>query len=164
MRFQFLIRSFQTLCLALVLGAISPCALVSAQQQKRPNKPVKVILKVEAQGPGGLWMQAGKDLSSTELNQLRSLIIEGIEKLPNHKLVPLDDKDEDLGLAVVAEKLQCGQDTYILLSSALTIAKANGTDVFVSHDVIASTTLALAANAVVGILASVEFRAFTGLL
>jgi hypothetical protein len=103
-------------------------------------------------------MQAGKDLSSSELTQLRSLITTELGKLSNHKLVSSDDRDDDLGLLVVAEKLQVGPEGYVLVSSAITIAKADGTDLFVTHDVLAARSLALAAKAVVEQLMSAELR------
>src|SRR5262249_50799634 len=136
---------------------------VTAQQVRQPHKAVKVILRVEGQGPAGLWMQAGKDLSSVELNQLRSLISTEIETLKNHNLVPPEDKSDDLGLIVVAEKLQVGRESYVVLSSAVTLAKADGNDLFVTHDVIAAPNLTLAAKAVAGHLVSAELRGALGL-
>jgi hypothetical protein len=157
-----MIKAPQRLCLALVLGVVSSYTPASVQQQGRP-KTIKIMLKVESQGPQGLWMQAGKDLSSVELNQLRSLIIAELGKLPNHKLVSSDDKEDAMGLSVVAEKLQCGRETYVLLSSALILAKADGTDLLVTHDAVAESSLALAAKAVVGHLTSAELRGMLGL-
>jgi hypothetical protein len=145
-----------------LLGLFLSCTL-SRERQQGSTKVYKVILRVEAEGPQGLWMQAGKDLSSAELLQLRSMIAAEIGKLSNHKLVSSEDKDDDLGLVVVAEKLQSGRETYFLLSSALTIAKADGTDLFVTHDVVAAASLSLEAKAVVGCLMSVEVRGILGL-
>src|SRR2546426_4643765 len=108
-------------------------------------------------------MQAGQDLSATELNQLRALLTTEIGKLSNHRLVSADDKDDALGLLVVAEKLQSGHETHFLLSSAVTIAKADGTDLFVTHDVLVHSSLALAAKAVVVSLVSAESHAVLGL-
>jgi len=150
------------LWLALTLFVVLACTPASAMQ-KASSKPIKVILKVESQGPGGLWMQVGKDLSPAELAQLRSLITAELGKLSNHKLVSSDDKDDALGLLVVAEKLEVGKETYVVLSSALILAKASGTDLLVTHDVIAQTNLALAAKAVVGQLTSAELRLMVGL-
>jgi hypothetical protein len=147
----------KTLLVVLTLNAVVLCTSVNAQRQP-PPKAIKVILKVEAQGPEGLWMQLGKDLSPAELNQLRSMIATELGKLPNHKLVSPEDKDDDLGLAVVVEKLQVGPETVFVLSGALTVAKANGTDLLVTHDVIAEPSLALAAKAVVGQLSGAELR------
>jgi hypothetical protein len=134
--------------------------LLNAQQS--PPQPVRVIVRVETEGPQGLWMQAGTDLSAAELDNLRKLITAEIAALPGHQLVSSTDKHDDLGIVVVAEKLHRGQDTHFLLSSVLTIAKADGTDLFVSHDVIAAPTIALAAKSVAGYLTSVELRGILG--
>lgn len=155
-------RVSRPLWLALTLLVVLACTPAGAVQKASP-KPIKVILKVESQGPEGLWMQVGKDLSSAELAQLRSLITAELGKLSNHKLVSSDDKDDALGLLVVAEKLEVGKETYVVLSSALTLAKAGGSDLLVTHDVIAQTNLALAAKAVAGQLLGAELRGILGL-
>ena len=147
-------------CLVVGLGC-SFNAPVTAQQRDTP-KVIKVIVRVDAQGPQGIWTQLGKDLSSAELADLRSTIVKEIGRLPNHQLVSADDKDDVLGLAVVAEKLQSGRNSYVLISSALTIAKADQTDLLFTHDVIAEATIASAAHAVVGELMSTELRALIG--
>jgi hypothetical protein len=157
-----MIRSAQTLWSTVALSMVVCCSTGSAQQQGQP-KPIKVVLTVEAQGPEGLWIQAGKDLSPAELKELRSLITARLRKMSNHQLVSSDEKDNVIGLVVVAEKLQCGRETYILLSSALTIGKADGTDLFLTHDVFAQPSLTLAANAAVGQLATIELRGMLGL-
>lgn len=148
------------LCLAFGLSAdLRPASV----RQRDAPRLTKVILRVEAQGPEGLWTQLGKDLSAAELTDLRSTIAKEISRLPNHKLVSPDDKDDALGLAVVAEKLQSGRNSYVLISSALTIAKADQTDLLFTHDVIAQSSIALAAHAVVGQLVGAELRALTGI-
>jgi hypothetical protein len=130
--------------------------------QQRPAKPVKLILRVDAQGPEGLWMQVAKDLTPAELTQLRSLIVGELAKISNHRVVSADTKEDVLGLLVVAAKLQVGRETCFVLSNVVTIAKAKGTDVFVTHDVVAEPDLALSAKAVVGSLVSAELRGVIG--
>jgi hypothetical protein len=79
-------------------------------------------------------------------------------------LVPIDDKGGAVDLIVVAEKLQLGRETVFLLSSVLTFAQANGgDDVFMTHDVIAEASLALAARAVVSKLQGLKLRTMLGL-
>jgi hypothetical protein len=65
---------------AIALGVVLSCSPTGAQE--KPPRSIKVVLKVESQGPEGMWMQVGKDLSSTELAQLRSLITVELGKLP----------------------------------------------------------------------------------
>jgi hypothetical protein len=154
------IRAF---ILAVVFANVAVQTTIAAQPQ-RSGKPLKIILKVESEGPEGLQVQSAKELSSAELKQLRSLIQGEIATLKDHRLVPPDEKGDAVGLVIVAGKYQNAGDSLILLSSVITIAKADGTDVFVSHDVIAARTLALAARAVAFYLASVEFRSLLGLL
>jgi hypothetical protein len=107
-------------------------------------------------------MQVAKDLTPAELAQLRSLIIGELAKISNHRVVSADTKEDVLGLLVVAAKLQVGRETCFVLSDVVTIAKANGTDVFVTHDVVAEPDLALSAKAVVGSLVSAELRGVIG--
>ena len=120
----------------------------------------KVILKVEGEGTLG---QTAKELSSAELNQLRSLISVGLGKLSNHTLVSSDEKDDAVGLLIAAEKLQCGRETYYLVSSVVTLSKAKGTEEFVTHNVFAEPNLEVAAKAVVAQLAMIELRIGMGL-
>ena len=152
----------KTSCLfvvALVTSSVTVQPALPAQRQDRTSKPIKVILKVDLEGPEGLQVQDAKDLSSAELARLRSLIQAEIAKLPDHVLVPPDEKGDALGVIVVAGKYPNGPNAVILLSSVITLAKAGGTDeVFVSHDVIAATSLARAARAVAFYLTSVELR------
>ena len=102
--------------------------------------------------------QVAKDLAPAELRAFRSLLEQEITKLSNHKLVSADYKDDAFGIAVVVEKLQCGRDAYILTSSALTIASAQGTDLLVTHDVLALPTIAASAHAIAGQLVNIELR------
>jgi len=155
--------SVRKLASVVAFGILLCCTPAIAQQPRNSQKAIRVILRVEGQGPGGLWMQAGEDLSSAELTQLRSLISTEIEALQNHKLVSPDDKSDDLGLLVVAEKLQVGRASFVVLSTALTLAKADGNDLFVTHGVIAASNLMAAAKAVAGHLVSAEFRGALGL-
>jgi hypothetical protein len=129
-----------------------------AEAQGRTVMPIKVILRVEPEGPEGLSAQAAKDLSASELTELRSLIRTEIDKLPGHVLVSANDPDEAIGVVVVAAKYGAGRATLVLLSSVITIAEADGAELFVSHDVIGAESLPSAAKAVGFYLTSVELR------
>jgi hypothetical protein len=156
------IKASRILFLALALDILPVWAPLSAQQQGR-TKPIKVAFRVVTEGPEGLSFQAGTDLTLAEVNQLHSLIAAELGKLSNHRLVSTDEKDDIVGIAVVAEKVLCGQVTYILVSSALIMSKTDGADLFLTHDVIAEPSLKLAAHAVVGQLLAVELRTNLGL-
>lgn len=152
-------KCFKRLSVGLLAAGFSLGHPALAHAQRGPAKTIKVILRVEAQGPQGQWTQLGRDLSTAQLDQPRSLIAKKIGGLANHRLVSPDDKDDDIGLAVVAEKLQSGRNTYVVISSALTIAKADKTDLLITHDVIAEASIPLAPHAVVGQLLGSELRA-----
>src|SRR2546428_3185414 len=156
-----MIKAMRVFIVAFVAANVAATGAVVAQTQGRTSKPIKVIVKVDSEGPEGLQVQDAKDLCSAELMQLRSLIRAEVAKLKDHVLVPPDEKSDAIGLIVVAGKYR---NSMILLSSVITIAKADGTDVFVSHDVIAVRKLELAAKAVAFYLTSVEFRTILGSL
>lgn len=151
------------LAATLSTGLTATLGGVAGAAQARPPKSVKVIVVVDSEGPEGLSLQAAQDLSATELNQLRNLIGAEVGKLPGHSLVTADDKDDAVGLAVVAAQVRVGGARFILLSSAITISKTDGRELLFSHDVIPAPTLAGAAKAVAGYLASVELRGTLGL-
>jgi hypothetical protein len=150
--------------LILSLALLMIGAPTSARGQNGSLKPFKVIIRVEREGPEGLSVQAAKDLTALELTELDSLIRSEIRKLPNHVAVSANDPDDAIGVVVAAAKCQLGQGTLVLLSSVITIARADGSEPFVSHDVIAAESLSAAAKAVGFYLASVELRGMLGAL
>jgi hypothetical protein len=137
-------------CLLVMVLAERPAV---AAQLKSP-KPIKVSVKVEAQGAQSLWSQEGTDLPASELASLRALIDKEIRDLGKFQLVPSDEKEAYLALVVSAEKLDVGRRHFIVLSSVLEIATTAQTDLFVTHDVIVESTVEDAAHAVVGQLVS----------
>jgi len=119
----------------------------SSAQQVESEKVIKIILKVETEDQG-VRLPAEKLLTTAEISQLRRSIIKGLSSLPNVRIVTSDEKDDAIGILVVAEKLNAGRE-YIILSSVLTIAQASGPELFVSHNVFAQINLDMAAKAVV---------------
>jgi hypothetical protein len=141
------------------------CAPAIAQNPTN-SKPIRIFILVEPEnlksGPPG---RGGEDLSPAEINQLRSLLLTEIGKLANHKLVADNDKEGRLVLSVVAEKVRARQQTWFVLSSVLTVASADGkTNDFVTHDVVAETSLSQAARVVTLYLQSAELPGMLGLL
>lgn len=131
----------------IVLSIFFVLTFSSYAQQGTARKEIKIILKVETEDQG-TRLPTEKPLSNLETKQLRSAIIAGLNKLPYIKLVSSDEKYDAIGILVVAEKL-VNKNKYILLSSVLTIAQANGEELFVTHNIIAAPNLEMAAKAVV---------------
>jgi len=144
-------KIFTLLLLASLFSASS-----TFSQQENNLKILKVILKVETEDQG-LRLPAEKCLTKAEIGKLRSLIIERLNKLSYIKLVSSEEKDDAIGILVVAEKLN-GGSKFIILSSVLTIAKADGTDLFITQNVFAEPNFAMAAKAVVVQLVSTQWN------
>jgi hypothetical protein len=156
--------SRRVLLVALVTFGAVPYGALAAPEQQANAKPIRVMLQVETEDPvDRLGTQLGTSLSPSEVRQLFSAI-KGELEYTSHQLVQIDDKGEALDLIVVAEKLQVGRETYFVVSSVVTFARANGgDDVFLTHDVITEPSLALAARVVVSKLLSTELRVTLGL-
>jgi hypothetical protein len=136
----------------------------TAVAQSGNSKPVTIHLMVEPEGPQGLWMQAGKDLSSAEISQLTAFITTGIQKLGNHNVV-FTAEGRGIYLSIVAVKIGAPGQTWIAVSSALSAGdpadKRNPLEP-VTQDVIAEKTIERVAASVVAYLASAELRVVFG--
>jgi hypothetical protein len=120
---------------------------------------------VEPEGPGGLQMQAGRDLSSTEIKQLTAFITTGIQRLKNHNVV-FTGEGRGIYLSIVAVKVGVPGQTWIAVSSALSVGdpadKTNPLEPL-TGDVIVERTVERVAASVVAYLASAELRGSLGL-
>lgn len=145
-------RRFIIITIVLSIFFVSPLFLHA--QQRNTEKQIKVIVKVETEDQG-IRLPTEKPLSALETERLRSLIIGGLNKLQNIKVVSPDEKDDAIGILVVAEKLFNNKE-YIILSSTLTLSKANGQEYFITHNVLADPNLKMAAEAVVVQFVSAE--------
>ena len=132
------------------------------------TKPIPIGVKVEAEGGGkgqGMWAQGAEDSTSGELGTLESLVAGEIRKQEGVKIVALTYPEDFIGVVVVAAKVpNCKTGAwYYVASSVVTLAKKDGTDELVTHDVLAETDLNLLAHAVAYQFTVARFRAVTGL-
>jgi hypothetical protein len=152
--------------LYIVLSAIIIATCSTARSQRPETKspslhPVKISISVEQERPGGLFVQAGEDLSVTELNSLRSSVEKSITSIRNHRVVPDSDTDIHLILSVVAAKLR-GQREWFIASSSLGAGTLSGHLDSLTHDVIAEPDIPSLARAVAYYLSAAELHGFTG--
>ena|SRR5579872_2332188 len=132
------------------------------------TKEIPIGVKVEAEGGGkarGMWAQSAEDLTSSELKGLESLVTAEIKKQQGIKLVSLNYPENFIGVVVVAAKLPNGKTGawYYVASSVLTVAKKDGTDELLTHDVFAGTDLVSVARSVGFQFATARIRAASGL-
>jgi hypothetical protein len=120
---------------------------------------------VESEGPDGLWAQSSKDLSKAQLQNLEKLIRTEISKQQDVSLVEANDPKDHLNISVVAAKVEGpGGANWIVVSSAVNVAKSQGGDLAGTHDVIAGPDLSSVASAVGFYLSSVKLRAALGIV
>jgi hypothetical protein len=112
-----------------------------------------------------MWAQTAGDLSSGEVKQLESLVVDEIQKQRDVKIVELSYSEDFIGVVVVAAKLPSRKrgTWYYVASSVLTVARKDGTDELVTHDVIAGDNLDSVSRTVGLQFASARFRAAAGL-
>jgi hypothetical protein len=111
-----------------------------------------------------MWAQTAGDLSSGEVKQLESLVVDEIQKQRDVKIVELSYSEDFIGVVVVAAKLPSRKrgTWYYVASSVLTVARKDGTDELVTHDVIAGDNLDSVSRTVGLQFASARFRAAAG--
>jgi hypothetical protein len=127
--------------------------------QSRDSKPVTIHLMVAAEGPQGLWMQEGKDLSSAEIKQLEAFITTDIQKLGRYRVVFSANEKDGVYLSIVAVKIGSPDQTWIVVSSELSVGDRDVKNDLITHDVIAGKSLEKVAASVVGYLTSAQLRA-----
>jgi len=151
------IRPFWIALLSFLLVAGNGLTLASPQGSN--TKPIKIIVRVEGERPERIEMQDARVLSPLDLARLASSIRTELAKLKDHVLVDADDPSDAIGINVIAAKYPTGSDHVFVLSSVITMTDANGTETFVSHDVVATKDFSSGAKALAFYLKSVEFGA-----
>jgi hypothetical protein len=152
-------RSFMILAVAITLTV----DVKGAQQAQKQPKLIAVSVMVESEGPQGLWTQSSKDLSKPQLQNLERLIKAEVSKQPDVQLVKINDPQEHMNISVVAAQLACqGKTNWIVLSSAMNIARSQGGDLAGTHDVITGPDLSSVARSVAFCLSSIKLRAVLG--
>ena len=110
------------------------------------RKPIPIGVKIEAEGGGkgqGTWIQAANDLSPSELKTLESLVVAEIQKQEAVKIVPLDYKDDYIGIVAVVAKISNGNPAKAdyIASSVVSVVTKGGKHELVTHDVLAGADL-----------------------
>lgn len=131
------------------------------------TKVISVGIKVEAEGgttSRGLWTQSANDLTPKELKTLEALTVQQIQQQPGITIVPLTYKEDFVGVVVVAAKV-AGRNSgvWYVASSVILVSKKNGTDEFVTHDVLAGPDLPSVARSVSAQLAAARIGAALGI-
>jgi hypothetical protein len=149
--------AFRALILCCGLGLAS---LVVAAQQPSENNPRTILLSVHAEneGPNGLWVQAGQNLSAAEVGTFQELLKHAFTAIEDVRLVEVEDKRNHVEVIVSLTKVR--RDTgrwWYAASSVIGLAEPR-TDEFVSHNVIVGENLQTIAKAVGFSFASVRLR------
>jgi hypothetical protein len=162
------LQSMTTLALrALIVSCslgLSPFGV--AAQQTPESKPPTILLSVHAEneGPNGLWVQAGKDLSATEVDTFQQLLENSLTAMKDIRLVEVEDKRDHVEVIVSLTKVRRGNGTWwYAASSVIGLAKSK-TDEFVTHNCIVGEDLQTIAKAIGFSFASIRLRIALGAL
>ena len=140
--------------------------VVTAQQAPEKSKSQIVLLSIqcENEGPSGLWVQSGRDLSTKEPITFRQQLESSLLKVSDIHLVTVQDKRDHVELAVSLTKVRRGNGTWwYAASSVIGLAKPK-IDEFVSHSVIVGENIQTVANAVGFSFASIRLRVALGIV
>ena len=155
--------ALRALILCCGLG-LAPLAV--AAQQPSVNNPRTILLSVHAEneGPNGLWVQAGQDLSATELGTFQQLLKNSFTVMKDIRFVDVEDKRDHVEVIVSLTKVRHPNGTWwYAASSVIGLAKPK-VDEFVSHNVIVGEDLQTVAKAVRFAFVSVRLRIAFGSL
>lgn len=149
-----------------LIGAVLVLALpmiVAAQQQpSQPSRNILLSVHAENEGPNGLWVQAGRDLSVKELATFQQLLDKSFTTMKDIRLVEVQDKRDHFEVIVSVTKVR--RDSvrwWYAVSSVIGMAEPK-IDEFVSHNVIVGEDLKTVANAVGFSFASIRLRMALG--
>ena len=132
---------------------LSVCSV--AQQ---PAKAILVSVHAENEGPEGLWVQSGKDLTAAELAKFQEMLDSSFSKDKEIQLVEMQDKRDHVEVVVSVTKVPRGEGAwYYAASSVIGLARPK-VDEFVSHNVIVGEDIPTLAKAVGFSFASIRLR------
>jgi len=133
-------------------------------QQEQPSKPILLSVHAENEGPEGLWVQSGKDLTAPELAKLQELLDTSFSVAKDVQLVDTQDKRDHVEILVSVTKVPRGNGTWYYAASSvigLALPKVNE---FVSHNVVVGEDVPTIAKAIGFSFASVRLRLALGLM
>jgi hypothetical protein len=133
-------------------------------QQEQPTKTILLSVHAENEGPEGLWVQSGKDLTAPELAKLQELLDSSFSVAKDVQLVDTQDKRDHVEIVVSVTKVPRGKGTwYYAASSVIGLARPK-VDEFVSHNVVVGEDVPTIAKAIGFSFASVRLRLVLGLM
>ena len=132
---------------------LSVCSV--AQQ---PTKAILLSVHAENEGPQGLWVQSGKDLTAPELAKFQELVDSSFAKSKDVQLVEMGDKRDHVEVIVSVTKVPRGGDKWYYAASSVIGVATPKADVFISHNVIVGEDIPTVAKAVGFSFASVRLR------
>ena len=136
--------------------------LVTVAQQ--PSKTILLSVHAENEGPNGLWVQAGQDLTKVELETFQRLLEKSFTVVKDIRLVDVEEKQDHVEVVVSLTKVRRSTGGWwYAASSVIGLAKVK-TDEFVSHNVIVGKDLQTVAQAVAFSFASIRLRIALGSL
>jgi hypothetical protein len=141
----------------LVLGLLYFCFVGSVYGQAQ--KSILLSVLAEKEGPNGLWIQFGTDLTTTELVTFQQMLKNAVSVVKDITLVKPEDPREHVVIMVSLVKVPRGKATWwYSASSVIGVAKPPETDEFVTHDVVVGGDLSVVAKAIAFIFASARFQ------
>jgi len=111
-----------------------------------------------------LWVQAGKDLSATELDTFQRLLENSFTAMKDIRLVEVQDNRDHVEVIVSLTKVRRGNGAWwFAASSVISLAKPK-TDEFVTHNCIVGEDLQTITKAIGFSFASIRLRIALGAL
>jgi len=135
--------------------------ICSSSLQGQSNKTILLSVHAENEGPEGLWVQSGKDLTTPELAKLQELLDSSFSVAKDVQLVDSQDKGDHVEIVVSVTKVPRGKDMYYAASSVIGLARPK-VDEFVSHNVVVGEDIPTIAKAIGFSFASIRLRLALG--
>lgn len=143
--------SYKGLMLLGVLATFS----ATAQNLEQPKR-IPVSVRVEPEGPTGLWTQSARDLPEGQRRELEKLITSLLSKDESLTIVDANSKSNLHVTVVAAQVAGASGRRWVIASSAVTLA--NEANSLGTHDVIAGPDLQSVARSIVSYFASFRLR------
>jgi hypothetical protein len=138
--------------------------LLSLCSFAQESKTILLSVHAENEGPNGLWVQSGKDLTAPELAKLQELLDASFSTDKGVQLVETEDKRDHAEIVVSVTKVPRGKGAwYFAASSVIGLAKPK-VDEFLSHNVVVCDDIPALAKAIGFSFASIRLRLALGMM
>lgn len=142
---------------------LATCLTFPASTQQEKPRTILLSVHAEKEGPNGLWVQSGQDLTDAELARFQKLLESAIGAMKDVQLVRVEDQRDHVEIVVSLVKVPRGNGKWwYAASSAVGLAELKK-DVFVSHNVIVCEDVEGVAKAIRFSFASIRLREAFGL-